>query len=286
MQPRTAVLVLLTLTIGLPACRTGTGTGRPSSVKSRAAADQAVTFRDVHKDGSPDATFDLRRFQQRMLEGDEVTKPPTGLFPSTKYFDLTCGAVLVSKDVVLTAAHCVERDPHISFAGVTATCEWDKTAYTTPGEPGDVAVCLLDKEITNLKYETIDAVQTDLAISDPIMLTGIATNSTLAGATETELAGVTALKSITAGLLVTEGGAWVKKGDSGMPAFSWKDPSHRRVVAVNGDEAAFPKGTKLCALPFSKDYLSHWTLLKTELRGGQAVSICGLDGFTDANCHP
>lgn len=201
----------------------------------------------------------------------------------------SCTSSLVSKRVVLTAAHCVQDHGQIHFqvAGksFSGRCRRHPDYDRLPrNDSADYALCLVDKAVSGVLFETI-AVGADLVpVGTEVLLTGFGCTD-LSGAND----GVFRIgeAKVVGGPypprdnhVRAEGDAVVCFGDSGGPAFLIAQ-GRRSIVSVNSIAAAggASRRSYLAATftPNATSFFRSWQQEVTQQDPTADIQICGLD---------
>lgn len=202
-----------------------------------------------------------------------------------------CTANLVGPRVLLTAAHCVVPNlkptlVHNDVAHVaTCTVSDQYNSNDAIGRTADWALCVLDKPVNGIIYETVNTDPGHPAVGDSVVLTGFGcTGTSMSGGNDgvlrTAETAVTKLPSGGGNDIVTTvptGGPTICPGDSGGGAFVANGQSRRVQVSVNSRtlvSGGVVTGTSLLAsltTPGATRFFKGWMQTTGE-------SICGLTG--------
>lgn len=170
-----------------------------------------------------------------------------------------CTATVVGERSVLFAAHCAAAGSQAVFAlrGVPYSC------IVSTGQ-NDMALCLTDRIVEGILYETVNLDPTFVALGDQLLLTGFGCiypggSGGNDGVYRIGMSYVQTLATEYQTNYVTSGGGALCFGDSGGPAFKYTATS-RRVVAVNSmadlQSVSYITST---SLRMSQDFFLRWT---------------------------
>jgi V8-like Glu-specific endopeptidase len=215
-----------------------------------------------------------------LLHGTTVSNPRA--YPASFYSrhgkDF-CTSTLVGPKVLFTAAHCVinERLVEINHAGATIRGECTPApGYNVSHPSEDWALCLLDKPITDVKYERLNLDASLLKVGDRLRLTGFGcTKSDRSGGNDGVYregnAPITMLPDARSNDIVTSGKVAVCFGDSGGPAFAVHRTKGDRVEVSVNSRGDIRKLSHLASTstPAAKKFLTEWSAAKK-------ASICGV----------
>jgi len=250
------------------------------------------------------------RFHLRVIGGTPAIRKD---WPGTLRFQtlianrlINCTSTVVGDHVLLTAAHCVEKDGARGSAlfgdsAVNVTCSQHPKfkganaclAATTPEEfsgcAPDVALCRSDNAVPAAMgpFESVNIADLAVAQKAKIILLGYgctAANGPIStvlqvGQADIRYLGKIGAASPLAEYLIADGGSAICSGDSGGASFDSTDPKSRKIIAIisrgNLSTTSYLVNT---SDPVIVDFLREWRL-------AAQLKICGLDPGVD-NCRP
>ena len=238
---------------------------------------------------SPNNTLDEE------LRGAREAAP--GQWPATFYsaFGMpsalkSCTSSLVSNNVVLTAAHCVQDKGKIFFElngrQFEGECRRHPAYNSVPrNKSADYALCLLKTPVVGIYYESITDQSQPVSNGSPVLLTGFGCTQVNGGSDGIFRIGDAKVKSgpfpPSDNYIRVEGDAVVCFGDSGGPAFVVQS-GKRRMISVNSlvENAPGSKRSYLSSTftPEALNFFRKW--LQEAAAAGKQARICGLDGVT------
>lgn len=188
------------------------------------------------------------------LIGGTVANPAD--WPASVYASLSgsrCSATVVGPRVLAIAAHCSSGKVSFSVGpnNYTGTCS-NAREYSS-NSTADYSLCLLDREVVGVPYESLNQDASRLRVGNELLLTGYGCIRRGGGGGNDGnyrigRSQITRLPSGSSNDIVTVGSAALCFGDSGGPAFLTSPSGERWVVSVNsrGDIR-------------STSYLSSWS---------------------------
>lgn len=219
--------------------------------------------------------------QERTLINGREANPAD--FPASVLASMSgsaCTGTVVGERVLFIAAHCVEGSLKATFSvgpnKYSTKCEI--TSRYARGVDHDLALCLTDKPVTGIPFESLNLDPSILNIGDELLLTGYGcTKAGGSGGNDgTYRIGESKITSLPKGStfdMTTSGGGALCYGDSGGPAFKYLDQSKtsRIVVSANskGDIATTSYLTST-STPESIEFITQWA-------SKNQVKICGVD---------
>lgn len=224
-----------------------------------------------------------------LIKGTEVVDPK--LFPASFYTSSQggrrCTSTLIGAKVVLTAAHCVANGGTIKLRlqskQYEGTCahspKYDPTK--SPAFTADYSLCLLKTAIESLPYESVNTDPGLVHRNDKILLTGY-------GCTKSEGFGhgsggsddiyrigeapVVGLPKGASNYYKTKGEVAVCFGDSGGPAFAYRDVAKKDRVQVSVNS----RGTIVDESYLSSTSTPDALAFLTDFTAKNGVAICGV----------
>ena len=248
-----------------------------------AAADDGVTFKRANPDyGRLPTVFSIQ------IDGG-LTRVPTANenFPSAFWADNGCSSTLIGDQVLLTARHCVVKNPNINISlpghPAVGTCE-TASAITGGKSNADFALCRMDVRVKGIVFETLASAADAVKGQDEILLTGWGGSDTQGLPLGTFLMGPATVDGVTGGVVTTTAGdVWLQEGDSGGAAYR-RTQGKRRLVAVNSSVEKNRHVSHAAYLVDALNTIRTWKMSKRDENGNLGLWICGLD--QNAMCQP
>lgn len=212
-------------------------------------------------------------------------------FPASVYASMSgarCTATVVGPRVLFIAAHCVNSGGTASFtAGAnryTSVCTHSKDYARN--STADYALCVVDREVTGIKYENVATDSSVVKVGDEILLTGYGCTSPGGGGGNDGVyrIGEARVKQVPSGTdndIVASSGAALCFGDSGGPAFKYLDAGKTKRVLVSINSRGDIRTTSYLSGVFTdqgKRFIAAWQGANSGLK------ICGVDADTP-NCR-
>lgn len=199
----------------------------------------------------------------------------------------TCTATAIGPATILIAAHCVDHLAFIDFVtpevSILGICE-QAPGYEVVDDSEDWALCLLERELGGIPFETVD-LETIPAVSETLILTGYGCTQEggpldgrlrigLSTVAEKPFGWPDETSTIYTASDMSVGGAILCPGDSGGPLFRFLGgvDEARAVVGVNS-RTTFEFGVSL----FSSMASAAGSSFVTDWAGRHGQMICGLN---------
>lgn len=229
------------------------------------------------------------QFVEPMLIGGRPADPKD--FPASVYASMNgarCTATVVGPKVLMIAAHCVSDGGSASFSvgpnQYRSTCS--HSADYRGNATADYSLCVVDKEVTGIKYENVAADPGVVKVGDELLLTGYGCVRAGGGGGNDGVyrigeAKIRALPSGTDNDITAGSGAALCFGDSGGPAFKYLDTAKTKRVLVSINSRGDIRSTSYLSAVFTtqgKRFISAWKAKNPTLK------ICGVDADAP-NCR-
>jgi hypothetical protein len=195
------------------------------------------------------------------VEGFDPAESPSAAFPGAFWASELCSATLVGPQVLVTAAHCFKNNPYVevTLANQVYTGECvTAAAWLKQADAADVALCKLCKRMPVASLEAMALDVTGVKRGDPVLLTGFGGSAVARVASGTHLAGTALVERVEGNVLVTQGGAWLTRGDSGGGGYLHLEKGRRVLISVNSSVESKDKSSRLELLSGVKAFLTGW----------------------------
>lgn len=149
-----------------------------------------------------------------------------------------CTATMVGPRVVATAAHCTGSSVSFSVGSDRYTAKCTKSTHYRGNSTADYSFCYTDREVTGIKYASINIDPTYISAGDWILQTGFGCTkwgTSLDGKLRVGKAKVISVPSGTNNDTTTggEGSTVLCSGDSGGPAYGLDGDTRDLLISVN-----------------------------------------------------
>jgi hypothetical protein len=200
-------------------------------------------------------------------------------WPASMYASMSgarCTATVVGEHVLLIASHCVGNGAKAQFkaAGETFTSVCTHHPKYSGNSTADWALCLVDKKVPALPFESMNSDGSIIKLGEKLMLTGFGCISPGGGGGNDGIyrigeATIVGLPSGNSNDITTQGGAALCFGDSGGPAF--KIMGDKRVVVSVNSRGDIRTHSYLVAThtEMAQSFFKSWA-------DKNAVKICGI----------
>lgn len=190
-----------------------------------------------------------------------------------------CTATVVGERVLLIASHCVNHNASAKFT--VGANQYHSICARSPlyrnGTDHDLALCLTDRSVTGIAFESINIDQNLLKVGDTLQLTGYGCTRQGGGGGNDGVyrigeAKITRLPSGSSYDIVTQGQSALCFGDSGGPAFKYLDAAKSRRVVVSANSKGNISDTSYLAdtsTQASIKFINEWSSQNN-------VRICGV----------
>jgi len=205
---------------------------------------------------------------------------PAAEWPASVYARMgnsACSATVVGERTLLIASHCVNNGGTARFSVLSN--QYQATCNHAPGYPRnstyDWTLCLIDRKVTGIKYESLADSSEGVRIGAELRLTGYGCIRSGGGGGNDGIfrigkAPVIALPGGSDADIVTRGSAALCYGDSGGAAYLESADGSRKIVGVNS-RGNISTTSYLPALyhPQMKTFIATWAATKLQ-------RICGI----------